>query len=347
MNFNLNINGDDDYNLSDYFIIYEKFGQRPNKLIVHDSFLGSDFEKSITKLNVNRVTELLPTEDRYIVNERVLLEINEDIWCSYFIINKDSDNFIINDICFFYKKDENINYINEVIDRLSNSVLDYDKESINKFNTVSISNGSLDIEPIYVDVDSLSVVGKYKSETIKIVNNLSKKIKKTNKGLSIFYGDKGVGKTTMLKYLSSKVDRMSIYIPNNMIDITINNPEFKTVLKKFDKVFILIDDCEFLSNQFLKLNHFSNNIIQLVDGFLSDSLNIHILLVFNVNRDEIDESILECNNLIDIVEFGKLNSHSANELSKKMGFNRKYKYDVRLSDVVNDKIVESDNKIGL
>jgi energy-coupling factor transporter ATP-binding protein EcfA2 len=346
LNFNLNIN-DDDYNLSDYFIIYEKFGQRPNKLIVHDSFLGSAFEKIITTSNTNRVTELLPTEDSYIVNEKVLLEINEDIWCSYFIINKDSDNFIINDICFFYKKDENLIYINKVVEDLSNSVVDYDKESINKFNTISISNGSLDIEPIYVDVDSLSVAGKYKSETIKMVNHLARKIKKTNKGLSIFYGDKGVGKTTMLKYLSSKVDRMSIYIPNNMIDITINNPEFKTFFKKFDKIFILIDDCEFLSNQFLKINQFSNNIIQLVDGFLSDSLNIHILLVFNGSKDEIDESILECNNLIDIIEFGKLNSHSANELSKKMGFNKKYKYDVKLSDVVHDKIVENEHKIGL
>lgn len=345
MDFNLNINSDD-YNLGDYLIIYEKFGQRPNKLIIHDSFLGSSLEKIISFTNNNKITELLPTEDSYIVNERVLLEINEEVWCSYFIINKDSENFIINDICFFYKKEENREYIDQIVEKLSESVVDYDKSSINKFNTISMSGGSLDIEPIYVDSDSMSISGRYKSETIKSVNKLATKIKKNNKGISVFFGDKGLGKTTMSKYLCSKVDRMAIYIPNNMIDMTINNPEFRMFFKKFEKVFLIIDDCEFLSSQFLKANYFSNNIIQLVDGFLSDSLNLHILLIFNTDKEEIDEDILECNSLLDAIEFTKLPPYTANELSKKMGFDKKYKYDVRLSDVFQNKNVESERKIG-
>ena len=76
MNFlKLNIN-DDNYNLSDWMIIYEKIGQRPNKIIVHDTFVTKLFLEVISQEEEkNGLKELLPTEDDYIINEKILSKI--------------------------------------------------------------------------------------------------------------------------------------------------------------------------------------------------------------------------------------------------------------------------------
>ena len=109
MNFlKLNIN-DDNYNLSDWMIIYEKIGQRPNKIIVHDTFVTKLFLEVISKEEEkNGLKELLPIEDDYTINEKILSKIYEDIWVSYVIIGQNltegSDNSIINDVCFYYKE---------------------------------------------------------------------------------------------------------------------------------------------------------------------------------------------------------------------------------------------------
>lgn len=346
MNFNLNI-ADDDYNLNDYLMVFEKFGQRPNKLILHDTFSGNSFESILNGVESNIITELLPTLDGYIINEKRISKFSDSIWYSYVSIDKSSNNFIINELTFYYKSELDKEIIEKIINDLSESIIDYDTESTNKFNTITISNNGIELDPINIDTSSLKIEGRYKSETIKQINKLSDKIKNTNKGITIICGEKGVGKTTISKFLCSKIDRMVVYIPNNMVDITINNPEFRGFFKKFEKIFIVIDDCEFLSNnQFSKIDHFSNNIIQLTDGFLSESLNIQILLIFNINKDEIDDALVHSNSLIEIIEIGNLSTNIANDLSKKIGYNKKYKQETKLVDVLNDKKI-SKQKIGL
>lgn len=349
MNFlKLNIN-DDNYNLSDWIIIYDKLGQRPNKIVVHDTFAGqlfSDKIKDYTEKNV--LKEIIPSEYDYIINEKVFLKIDEYIWISYVSIDQSSDNHIINDLCFYYKDQDQETKIFNIIDELSNCVLDFEKDSFNKFNTLTISSNSLELEPVYFDLEKIDPESKFNEDIIKRSDKLIKKIKKSSSGLSILCGERGLGKTTMSKYIASKLDRMSVFIPNNMIDITINNPEFKNFLKKFDKIMIIIDDCEFLTNsQFIKMSPFSSNILQLVDGFLSETLDIQILLIFNELEEDIDDNILESNSLIDCIEFDRLQPKLATELSKDIGNNKKYKEPAKLVEVIKNKNESKFEKIGL
>lgn len=350
MNFlRLNIN-DDNYNLSDWMIIYEKFGQRPNKLVVQDVFSGVLFSEVIKSSNEpNILTELLPSDDNYIINEKVLLEIEENIWVSYVIIDKNSESSMIDDVSFYFKTKEEESKILQLIEKLCECVVDFENDSkSNKFNTISFNATTLELEPLYLSVDDIELDLRYNEDVIKKTEKLIKKIKKSQKGLSILCGEKGLGKTTLAKHIASKIDRMCIFIPNNMIDLTINNPEFKNFLKKFEKPLIIIDDCEFLTNnQFTKLNYFTNNIIQLIDGFLSETLNLQVLLIFNENIDEIDEDITESNSLIDCVEFDLLETDNANELSKSLGNNKKYKSPVKLIDVIQNRKSDKIEKIGL
>ena len=54
---------------------------------------------------------------------------------------------------------------------------------------------------------------------------------------------------------------------------------------------------QLLASVFSKSNMFVNNLMQMVDGFLSDSIEANIITIFNVDdEDEIDHSLLDCNN---------------------------------------------------
>jgi hypothetical protein len=324
---------------------------RPCRVIIHDAFSGPEFEKILVDNNIkkeNSVTEFIPNDKDYLVNEKNLVKIEEDIWISYVVINKNSENYLINDVTFFFKNEEQRSKIDELFLKLSECLVDYEKDSFDKINALSVNNGVLELEPIFFNTEN-DTETLYNSSIFKKTDKLIKKIKKSDCGLSIFYGEKGTGKTNMSKYLASKIDRISIYITNNMIEQSINNPEFRNFIKKYDKCLLIIDDCEFLYNSaYSKMNYFTNSVLQLVDGFLSEYLGIQILLVFNTDDiEDIDDNLLECNNIMDIVEFDHLEAELATELSKNIGINKKYKEAVLLNDVFKNRKKEDKVNIGL
>lgn len=349
---NININQEDS-GINDFLIIFDSMKSRPNRVLLHDRFSGKEFDDIINSflssenLEKNFLTEYIPSDDNYIINEKVLLQINENIWLSYVVMNKQSEDFIVNEVCFYYKNTNQQEDIEKMITQITECIVDYEDLSINKANTISIINNIIDLEPLLIE--EVDIENMYSDGVIKNVEKIIKTIKKENKGLSIFSGDRGLGKTNICKYIASKVDRMSIFIPNNMIDQTINSPDFKNFLSKFDKTLIIIDDCEFLYNPaYGKMSYFTNNILQLVDGFMSDHLNVHFLLVFNVDEDELDEHLLDCNNLIDVIKFDMISPDMATELSKSIGINKKHKSESKLSDVMRSKKKKSSkDEIGL
>ena len=65
---------------------------------------------------------------------------------------------------------------------------------------------------------------------------------------------------------------------------------------------IVIDDCEFNYPNNTKSNYLTNNMLQLVDGFLSDTVNVHFLLIFN-DGSNIDPIIRNSNKFISELTF--------------------------------------------
>jgi hypothetical protein len=134
-----------------------------------------------------------------------------------------------------------------------------------------------------------------------------------------------------------------------MIETTINNPEFNTFIKRYKSSVIILDDSElYFSELYTKSNIFTNNLLQLVDGFQSDNLDLNIISVLNVgNIDEIDHTLLDCNNLLDIIEVSPLTTDKANELSKQIGNKGKLKEESKVIDILKKRIFKAeDSEIG-
>lgn len=350
-NLSININNEDEDN--DFLYCWNKFGDRPNKIKVFNSYLKEEFLEILDeyKKEISLSSEVIPAEEYDIVNEKHFIKVSDTIYISYIILDKDSEASMIHEVSFFFKDvKEDAEIVNQISIKLDTCIVDLSEEDEVRHNlhTISISQQGLDLELInrteLEDVDFY-----YNEDTFKSIKSLIKKIKKSNKGLSILYGPRGTGKSTLIYYLSECINRNIIYIPNNMLDATISNPEFKSFIKKFNKPIIVIDDCEMIFNEmFTKSNIYVNNLLQMVDGVTSDSSPVTIITIFNVDEEEeIDHNLLDCNALQGIVYFDYLNSDEATDLSKHLEHNKKYKTKARLVDIIKKNKPNGYKKIGL
>jgi len=348
---NLNVNKDD-AELNDFLYCWEQFESRPNKLVIHNTYSTNLFNEVLNThiTGKNFFTEVLPDDESFIINDKMFVELGQDIYCSYIVIDRNSDKSVVNELTFFYKLEKDFESIQKIVENLNDCTINFEENEFNKLNTISLSSkNEIEIEPIGVsDFDIDNFLLYYTKQTGKDINKLIKEIKKSNKGLSILHGQRGTGKTSVLNYLSSKIDRIFIFIPNNMIEHTINNSEFRKFLKRYSKPVIIIDDCEMLFHEyFTKSNMFVNNLLQMVDGLLSDSIEVNIIAIFNTEgEDEIDHLLLESNNLIRVINFQYLSPIESVELSEYIGSNKQYKNKTSVLDIIRKKKTKERKEFG-
>jgi len=333
---NLNITKDD-YNLNDFIYCWDKFNSRPNRIVIHNTYSSKLFNKVMSGyiLDKNVFTEVIPDSEEVIINDKMLAKLDEKCYLSYVIADRNMDNSFIDSITFYYEG--SYEGITDIVDELNDCILDYCEDDSNKLNTIGLSINGLEIEPINLKEENDNTDLFYNTITFKRVDKAIKGIKKADKGLTILYGDRGTGKTSVINYIASKLDRIVIFIPSSMIEHTINNPEFRKFIKKYEKPILVLDDCElFLGGDvYSKSSMFANNLLQMVDGFLSDTMNVNIVAILNIeDEDDIDPSLLECNNLIEVVEFLPLSEEESNDLAKNLGSNKKYKNKTKVIDIV-------------
>lgn len=346
-NIALNISGND-YHSNDFMIAWENFGERPNTLLIHNTYSSKLFNDAIKDfiIDKNVFTEIIPDIEDMIINDKMFVKLDENCYLSYIVADRNMDNSFIDSVTFYYKNE--FQDIQSIIDVLNECVLDFGEDNSNKLNTISLSQNGLELEPLnFHNIDLENIKTFYDKNTFKEIEKTIKKIKKSDKGLTILYGDRGTGKTSIINHLADKLDRMIIFIPNNMIEHTINNPEFRWFIKKYEKPIIILDDSETIFNDGYKANPITNNLLQMVDGFLADTMNVNIITIFNTDQEDyIDETLLECNNLIDVIKFEILTVDDSNELAKHLGSNKKYKNKTKLIDIIKKRLGSEYNKIG-
>lgn len=349
MNLNININRDD-ATINDYLFCMSEFRKVPNKISIYHNYDSSKFHSYISEISKEstKTKEIIPTTGcESIMNEKHFVKLSECSYISYIQYDKNTEKEVITDVIIYTINDDDVE---QILEKINEFKLDYQQNEEYKFNLLSINSDGLYLEPTDIidsDYDNFNLY--YNDSVIKNMNKTVKSLKSKKKGLTIIYGERGTGKTTLSTYISSLLDRICIFVPSNMIDLSINSNDFRNLIKKYKQSVIIIDDSEiFFSNAYTKSNIFTNNLVQMVDGFNSDVDNLHIFIILNVEDiSYVDTTLLECNNLVDVLYVDKLKKDKVENLSTHLKRKIKNIGEMKLIDVINKKPqIKSDFKIG-
>jgi len=336
-NLNININKED-FTLNDYLYAWDFFGERPNKINLYQTIDNNLFEKFLSEFIVledSVFIEVFPSIDGNLINKKFFLKLNNNAFLSYTHFDSEMEESIVTNIYLIYNQNgkEFINEFLKSIYKLDESTkLENSEKNINTYS-VSIGSGGFEEKSIgFLEADIKNIDLYYNDQTLKKVNKLCKSIKKNKKGLSIIHGERGTGKSSLIKYLSKKIDKKFIFIPCSMFESTIINPDFRNFLDKNPDSIIILDDSDiYFSEIYSKSNIFTNNILQLVDGLDSDYLKLNIIAILNVsNVNEIDHILMSCNNIIDIISVEELEVDKIKDLNKYLKIKNKIKKDYLL-----------------
>ena len=182
-------------------------------------------------------------------------------------------------------------------------------------------------EPIKMSIpDDINIELNYGKKFLDVEKQIIERLSTQDKGLYMFHGTPGAGKSTFLKYLTTKVNKDFIYIPATMIESFVNNPStLSTLLQKKNSVLIL-EDAEKTIVKRMGDNYDSSavtSLLNLSDGILGDILKCPLILTYNCPKQDIDEALRRKGRLQVDYEFGPLEIEDAKKLAKHLGFSKK------------------------
>jgi len=251
-----------------------------------------------------------------------------------------------------YTKDEQENKIFELLIYFQSDALDYvNNEIIPKLNGLTynpptnqsffvISKGTYSYELLAATVKDFDIDLKlnYGENFIKIDKEITEKLLKNKRGLFLFHGDPGVGKTTYIRKLILDLSdkKTIIYVPSYMM-YSIADPELISFVSKFKNSILLLEDAEnVLTNNIEDRNQAVTNILNISDGLLNDYMEMQIIATLNVKKDIIDDALLRKGRLMVNYKFKKLTGEQATKLSKHIGTNKIYTTPQTLAEVYDD-----------
>jgi len=183
----------------------------------------------------------------------------------------------------------------------------------------------------------------------KIINGLNDK-NKTN--LVILSGEPGVGKTSFIRYLATKLKKNIIFISPDMVD-SITDPAFIPFLMSNNNSILIIEDAEPALEKRDQGGRSSavSNVLNLTDGLLSDCLKISIVATFNTTKEKnIDDALTRKGRLLMSYKFEKLCAEKSQVLLKKLGYDVEVKEPMTLADIyfygTDNNVKRQSNKIG-
>ena len=299
--------------------------------IKHDKFLEL---LNLTFPNLKSLTtsDYFTKDDGLCYNYQMFHDEDKEILISLKIETKPKKYSVTEATFYFHAKNK------EKVTNILYSLRKYGvKETIK--NTINIvcadANGNLYMKSFEIKKPNLSLEDNYENIT-ELYDDLLKRLNtKDDKGIVLFSGKPGGGKTSFIRFLLSKIRKTVIYLPPDMAT-RISSPEFIPFLMDYPNSVLVIEDAE----NVIKTREGGGsqsiaNILNLGDGLLSDVLHIQIIATFNCDYKEIDEALLRKGRLICKHEFIELSTEKAQKLSDKLGFKTIINEPMLLSEIYN------------
>lgn len=189
------------------------------------------------------------------------------------------------------------------------------------------------ITPTTVDVSK-----NYNDDFLPVYEDVKKFINDRKSGLVVLRGEKGSGKTTLIRNLITNCPKRYLIVTNAVAE-RIAQPEFVTfMLEHKDSVFIL-EDCEqILMKRTGSAGMFNSaiaNILNMADGLMSDIFNVKFICTFNADIDQIDEALLRKGRCFANYEFKKLCADKTKVLLNEQGITLDKYEPLTLAEIYN------------
>jgi hypothetical protein len=283
---------------------------------------------------------------------------------AYNIVQQDPDNFVIPEhMSFLHHEYANLGPILLLKPRESSSMYDrYMEERIRELIdqcTLTKLPSKPRINVIEVRGQNYAVVEHKVSDSFTIRdldinygqgftdfhNELMNRFKAQSKGLVLFHGVPGTGKTYYIRHLLRQMAQSRkrvLYMPPNMVD-HLTDPSFMTFLINTVKSWshdgdfcvLLIEDAEPLlakRQEGVRIQGVTN-LLNMTDGLLNDMLNLQIICTFNVDLRRLDSALLRPGRLLARKEFRPLGVLDANLLAQRLGIKHHFDGPTSLSEI--------------
>lgn len=228
-----------------------------------------------------------------------------------------------------YQNEENLNKIVSCFERIE------EKKRKNIYLLCKSGEGfytrRFDVTLPKVDID-LHYNDGINEKLDKIISTL----KRDRSGLMLFSGNPGTGKSTFVKYITSKIEKKIIYLPSATAEHLTDPGFLDFVIDCKNSIFLLEDAEKVIRSRDSNDNAAVTNILNITDGLLGDCLNIFVIATFNTSRDQIDKALLRKGRLLYEHHFEELSIEKCNKIFKNMGLDKKADKPMSLAEIFND-----------
>lgn len=205
-----------------------------------------------------------------------------------------------------------------------------------KISFIINANSKLTTKEIEIKKPKLNLDLHYNDDFKNIHQLILKNIKKPKtKGLYLFHGLPGTGKSTYIKYLIHQQNKQVIFlspkIAGNLDDLSFT--EF--LLNNQNSILVIEDAEELILSRNGNHNSKLSFLLNLTDGLLGESLGIQIIATFNTDLKNIDKALLRKGRLTTIYDFKPLTIEKSNTLFKKLGHDIEVNNPLALADIFN------------
>ncbi|WP_418262225.1 AAA family ATPase [Flavobacterium faecale] len=326
------------------FDIYETGGNYINQIrLFHAYFETIPNIKSIRFIEITAMRKWILAEMKNDIQQQHYYQTYEEnakknFYSDHFFILK--NGIVIN---LFYKQAYILFKIEleKEAQELQNQLLQF-KVKPKKTTQISLivnSNKGFTSKSIEIKKPKLDLNLHYNDDFKNIHQLIIKNIRKPNtKGLFLFHGLPGTGKSTYIKYLIHQQKKDVIFLSPKMAS-NLDDMALTEFLLENRNCILVIEDAEELILS--RDNHHNSKLsflLNLTDGLLGESLGIQIIATFNTDLKNIDKALLRKGRLTSIYEFRPLSVDKSNILLKSLGHEIEINNPLALTDIFNFEI---------